>query len=818
MLLQIKDILSASKENITGSFLTKKQDVINYINYDSRNVIISENTLFIAFKGKHYNAHDYINSLYLKGIRNFIIEDNSFKFENYKKANIIVVKSSFKLLHDVALFYKNKYNLKHTIGVTGSNGKTIIKEWLKEIISQQYTTIATPKSYNSQLGVPISLFNISDKDEIGVFEAGISLSNEMKNLEKLIKPNIGVFTNLLSAHQENFTSNQEKANEKAVLFKNSDFVIYPDKYKEIKKALNRINPKTEHLTWGKKSHNYLIVENVKKETYHSVIKALFNHKKVELKIPFTDDASIENSINTWLVCLHISIKEDIIQNSFNHFNNIPMRLEKLQGINNNIIINDSYSFDINALKIALDYTQKQTKKSFNIILSDIPSPSQESYKELIKMTNLYPIDNFIGIGTKLKKHQHLIKSNNQYFYKNTNDCLVDFENHQINRSIILIKGARKYKLEEISAGLEDKAHETWLEINLEKLLKNYNYFKSTLNPQTKIMAMVKASSYGLGSFEIANFLQNNNIDYLAVAYTDEGVELRKKGITCPIMVIKPSLHNLTLLQQYHLEPSVYDFSVLNSLLKTYTKTTIKIHLKIDTGMHRLGFQNLEITELLNIIKNHPSLKVVSILSHLSSADDKNEDDFTKSQIDAFKNTSMNIEKELGYKTIKHILNSAGIQRFNQYQFDMVRLGIGLFGIGIDKEINKHVKEIASLKSKIIQIKNYETGTSIGYNRKTKLKKPSIIATIPIGYADGLNRLLSNGNGYTYVNGKKATIVGNICMDICMIDITNIDAKIGDTVEFFGEHISITSIAKKINTIPYEIITRISERIKRIYIS
>ena len=803
---------------------------------DSRKLSSPDSTLFFAIKGERNNGHHYIEELYKKGVRNFIISENaSYYISICTEANFILVKNTLQALQLLAAHHREQFQMP-VVAITGSNGKTVVKEWLFQLLHQDKVIVRSPKSYNSQVGVPLSVWQLKAKHKLALFEAGISEPNEMQKLQAVIQPTIGIITTIGQAHHENFANIEQKAKEKLKLFSHCKYIIYCKDFDVLDKLItnDKTLNKASIYSWSKQSKASLQIQNIKQQDGFSCISALYKNKNIDIIIPYTDHASVDNAITCWLFMLVMGYEQELIQKRMLQLQPVAMRLELKEGISACTIINDSYNSDIESLSIALDFLNQQNKKTKNtLILSDILQSGKsrkELYKEIAEIIDRKGVDRLIGIGHEITREKKLFKCKEQIFYPSTQKFLDQLGASQFNDETILIKGSRSFKFEQISSALQKKSHETILEINLNALVNNLNYFRSKLKPQTKIMAMVKAFSYGSGSYEIANVLQFQKVDYLAVAYADEGIELRKAGITLPILVMSPEEHSFENMLFYKLEPEVYNFRVLQQLIETvnrfiFNKTKLydhtsftqsPIHIKLDTGMHRLGFEEKDIEALKNKIISYPFFKIQSIFSHLAASDDAKHDNFTAQQIKRFESMSIDIMKVVGYKVMKHILNSGGVLRHSKAQYDMVRLGIGLYGIASGTMYQQHLENVGSLKSVISQIKFVSKNETIGYNRREKAKKDMIIATIPIGYADGLNRKLGNRNACFYINNQKAPIIGDVCMDMCMLDITHIKALEGDEVIIFNEHTHIKELAKKLNTISYEILTGISSRVKRIY--
>lgn len=793
---------------------------------DSRKVSNAETSLFFAIKGERNDGHAFIPDLYEKGLRSFVVSELPANGSSLPLASFILVNDTLKALQGLAAHHRKLFNIP-VIGITGSNGKTIVKEWLFQLMREDKNIVRSPKSFNSQVGVPLSVWQLSEENNLAIFEAGISRPGEMKLLNAIIQPTIGLITNIGQAHDENFENQKQKLTEKLKLFRQSEVLIYCKDYLLINEEISTDKKLAELrvFSWSRKSKADLLVGRITKETSDTEIQAVFKNDFIKINIPFTDEASIENAIHCWALMLYLGYDNKIIAERMKMLSPVAMRLELKEGINNCSIINDSYNSDLGSLGIALDFLnqQKQHPKK-TLILSDILQSGKDAenlYKEVAELIHKKGISRLIGIGEAISKQASLFNIEKS-FYNSTTEFLQQFNNSFFRDETILLKGARAFGFEAISKAIQQKAHETVLEINLNAIVHNLNYFRSRIKADTKIMAMVKAFSYGSGSFEIANILQFHRVDYLAVAYADEGIELRKAGITMPIMVMNPEEQSYDAMIQYNLEPEIYSFRVLSLFEETLKRSDkklnqpIPIHLKMDTGMHRLGFEEEDVNELIVKIKNNKNLEIRSIFSHLAASDEKEHDDFTWQQIKSFNAMSDQISSHFQYPISKHILNSAGITRFPDAQFNMVRLGIGLYGIGANAAEQVQLQNVSTLKTSISQIKNVPMGETIGYSRKGIATRDMQIATVPIGYADGLSRKLSNGKGKMVVKGKSAPIVGNVCMDMCMIDITDIQASENDEVIVFGEPYPIMEVAKDVGTIPYEILTNVSRRVKRVY--
>jgi Alr-MurF fusion protein len=804
-----------------GKLVGNGEEMISQLIVDSRQPFSPEGSLFIALRGERHDGHNFILELYLKkGLRNFLVEKSIPELNDNKGVNLIIVDNSLQALQKIAAYHRNQFKCP-VIAITGSNGKTIVKEWLSQLLHEKYKITRSPKSYNSQTGVPLSVWNLEQGTELAIFEAGISKHDEMKHLQAIIKPDIGIFTNIGEAHQENFLSYQRKIREKLILFRDVKTLLYCLDHDIIREEIDDWkNKDQEIITWSTKREADLHITNVDKNNKKTRITGLFKNKKSSIEIPFTDNASVENAIHCWLLMLYLKIDNTTIESKMLTLSPVAMRLEQKNGINNCSIINDSYNSDFHSLSIALDFLGRQQHPVKTLILSDIlqsGKPEDELYTSVAKLLTDKKVQKLYGIGNALFANAGLFKMQKEFFLS-TNDFIKQFHPSQFVNEAILLKGARVFEFEEISTLLELKSHRTTLEINLTSLVHNFNYFRSKLKPSTKIMVMVKAFSYGSGNYEVANLLEFHKADYLAVAFADEGVILRNVGISLPIVVMNPEEAVFRQMLEYNLEPEIYSFDILEKYTiaaKALQHNNYPVHIKLDTGMHRLGFLPEELPQLCDQLKKNEWLKVKTIFSHLAGSDETEHDDFTIEQADLFDKMSNKIMKLFTHKIDRHILNSSGIERFSNHQFDMVRLGIGLYGINPhnqDKLLN-----VSTLKTKISQIKTVTVGETIGYSRKGKVNAATQIGIIPIGYADGYGRKLGNGNGRVWIKGQFAPIIGNICMDMCMINLNGIDAKEGDDVELMGSHITIEELAQKMKTIPYEILTRISERVKRVYV-
>jgi alanine racemase len=816
--------LNLSIDNIEKILHAKRfgdsiKGIIDTISIDSRSLQNNKNTLFFALVGPNNDAHIYISSLIDKGVQHFVV--NHIPEGLSDKATFFVVENTLDALQQFAAHHRSQFKFP-IIGLTGSNGKTIVKEWLNFLLSPDFNIIRSPKSYNSQVGVPLSVISINDKHNLGIFEAGISKMNEMEKLEVIIKPTIGIITNIGSAHDEGFEDLEKKIKEKLKLFKHSKLIIY-QKNKDIDIVLSSIPTIGVRglLSWSYSDETADVYVVKKVFDDKTMLQIRYNRDNFEIQIPFLDEASVENAITCLMVLLSFKYDIKTIQNRMEWLYPVEMRLKVKNGINNTTLIDDSYSSDFQSLKIALDFLESQKQyQNKTVIISDIFQSglsNEELYSKVSQLITSNKIKRVIGIGETISAFKH--KFTNCVSFKNTADFFLNLNYLNFNNETILIKGARHFQFEEIVAALEEKTHETVLEINLNSISHNLSFYKSKLKPTTKMMVMVKAFGYGNGGFEIAKLLEHHKVDYLGVAFADEGISLKNAGIMLPIMVLNPEITSFSSIIQHKLEPEIYSLKGLNAFLQLAEQRKQKhfpIHIKLDTGMHRLGFEDENLDELISILKDNKFVIVKSILSHMATSDDLKYQEFAYSQIALFEKLSSKLMTELQIKPIRHLLNTSGISNFPQAQYDMVRLGIGLYGVSNDTEEQKYLENVGTLKSIISQIRTIQAGESVGYGRRFIADKPTKIATIPIGYADGISRHWGNGVGFVTINNQKAAIVGSICMDMLMVNISEINCKEGDSVIIFGESPTVTFMANQLQTIPYEILTSISQRVKRVF--
>ena len=806
---------------------------IDWLLTDSRSLNFPETTLFFALHTQRNDGARYIPELYARGTRNFVLTAEAFARlqENHPnctqaaEANYLLVTDPLKALQQLAELHRSQFDIP-VIGITGSNGKTIVKEWLHQLLNPDWTIARSPRSYNSQIGVPLSVWQINSDTRLAIIEAGISEPGEMKPLQNIIKPTIGILTHIGSAHQENFASLQDKCMEKLALFKDCDVIIYNGDNEFVANCMAEAMLPAREIAWSTKDpERPLYISNIKKENDCTRIAYRYLDIENSFCLPFTDDASIENALNALAACLYLMLPPQKITERMTRLEPVAMRLEVMEGTNNCLLINDSYNSDLTSLDIALDclYRRSQNNPGMKrtLILSDIlesGQPSATLYRQVARLMESRHVEKLIGVGPEISANADLFNVERTCF-DTTADLLTAIGERRLTLKdeIILIKGARAFGFDNLTEVLEKKVHETILEVNLEAIVQNLNHYRAMLKPGVKMVCMIKASAYGAGAYEIAKTLQEHGVDYLAVAVADEGVELRKAGITANILIMNPEPTAFRTMFQYKLEPEVYSFGLLTTLLKEAEREGIAhfpIHIKVDTGMHRLGFRPDDMQQLATLLQQQDAFIVRSIFSHLAGSDSAQFDDFTRRQIDLFRQASEELQSAFTHKIIRHICNSAGIERFPDAQFDMVRLGLGLYGI--DPADNHIMHNVSTLKTTILQIKDVPAGDTVGYSRRGLVVRPSRIAALPIGYADGLNRRLGNGNAYCLVNGQRAPYIGNICMDVCMINVTDIDCHEGDTVEIFGDNLPITVLSDTLGTIPYEVLTSISGRVKRVY--
>lgn len=797
---------------------------ISYLLTDSREMFSPIFSLFFALKTKNDDGHKYVDELYDLGVRNFVVQEIKEQWNSYSDANFLQVKDTLSALQSIATFHRKNFDIP-VIAITGSNGKTVTKEWIAHILSTTKKVTRSPRSYNSQIGVPLSVWQLDEHSEIGLFEAGISLPNEMVRLQKVIQPTIGVFTNIGDAHQENFKNLKQKCLEKLELFINSEVIICNADDHLLEECMEEACLTPKRFTWSRNplSNSHLVLKNLEHHDNHSTLTYSMLEYEFSVSLPFVDDASIENVTNAIAVAFYLNIPINILEQQVSTLESVAMRLDVRRGKNNNILVNDAYNSDINSLRIALSFLSQQStedRKKRTLILSDILESgySDEAlYQSVSELATTAKIEKIIGIGKHISEQRDVFENIPNLFFDSTQELIDSGILNDMIGEVILLKGSRSFGFEKISELIEQKTHETVLDVNLDALIHNYKYFRSQLDSKTKIVCMVKANAYGCGAVEVAKALQYHKCDYLAVAVAEEGVELRRAGIKIPIIVLNPEVNGFTELVTNQLEPEIYNFRILEAFIREAEKksvTDFPIHLKIDTGMHRLGFTEEMIPDLLTKLNTQRCFYVQSVFSHLAASESWLFDKFTEQQMNSFKNISKQIKDGLSYDFSYHILNSAGIERFPSEQMNMVRLGISLYGVSASGL--KGLRNVCTLKTTILQIKKVKAGDTVGYGRKGVVDKDTRIATIRIGYADGLSRQFGNQVGQVLVKGKLVPIIGSICMDLTMIDVTDIAVNEGDEVIIYGDNLSVVDLAEKIQTIPYEILTSVSSRVKRVY--
>lgn len=796
---------------------------ISSISIDSRTIFDPEASLFFALKSERNDGHRYIADLVHLGVRAFVVSDFAADLKKYDQCCFIVVNDTLKALQKLAAWHRAQFSVP-VVGITGSNGKTIVKEWLFELL-QNWAVLRSPKSYNSQVGVPLSVWNLTPTHELAIFEAGISKPNEMQNLAEMIRPTIGILTNIGEAHQENFASKKEKLQEKLRLFDSCETLIFcKDQPLVNAEVMNGRLAKDKLRSWSFADETADLYFRKIEIAGGVKIATFFEGNDLIIDLPFQDEASLENAGHCLAFVLSQHLADDAVIEQFSRLQPVAMRLEIKEGSNNSLLINDYYNSDINSLQIALGFLNSHARPPYQgktVILSDIQQSGisdEQLYAEVARLLRLNKITRLVGIGPGIRKCAGFFEPSS-VFYDSTDQFLESVQPDQFRQECVLLKGARDFHFERISSVLQKKYHQTVLEIDLNAMIGNLNFFRSVIRPETKVMVMVKAFSYGSGLAEIARILQFHKVDYLAVAVADEGIELRQAGVDLPIIVMNPEVHSFENMIEFRLEPNIYSEEIFDSFWKVLLQHAVvryPIHLKLDTGMHRLGFDSAEKVErVVSRLVDQDEMVVRSVFSHLAGADEAIHDEFTLGQIRQFQKLSSIITEKLPYKVIRHILNSAGIERFSEYQFEMVRLGIGLYGVSACG--NQQVKSISRLKTSVSQIREIDAGQTVGYGRKGLVSSEARIAVLPIGYADGYDRRLSNGVGKVYLNGHVVPVIGNICMDMCMIDVTGVEVAVGDEAELMGEHILVSEMAERIGTIPYEILTGISQRVKRIYL-
>ena len=799
---------------------------IGWILTDSRSLCFPEETLFFAIRTQRNDGHNYIPELYRRGVRNFVVEQvPSGAGNELAEANFLKVTSTLAALQRLAERHRDEFDIP-VVGITGSNGKTMVKEWLYQLLSPQMVVTRSPKSYNSQIGVPLSVWLLEKNTDIALFEAGISQTGEMQALRDIIQPSIGILTSIGQAHQENFRTMEEKCQEKLLLFHDAKTVIYNSDDEIVSRSMRRSGFGGKKIAWSKEDPQAtLYIKEVETKDNITRVAYVFNQTtEGTYHLPFIDEASVECSLACAATALHLGIDPETLDIRMSQLEPVAMRLEVKEGQHGCTLINDSYNSDLSSLDIALDFMSRRPDhngRKRTLILSDIQQSGQKPdklYSIVSELAEKRGVDKFIGIGSVIAEHKDRISITEKHFFADVPTFISSETFHALSDEVILLKGARQFGFDHITELLEQKVHETILEVNLNAVVANLNHYRSFMRPETKIICMVKADAYGAGAVEVAKTLQDHRVDYLAVAVADEGVTLRKNGITSNIIIMNPEMTAFKTMFDYDLEPEVYSFRIMDALIKAAEKegiTSFPVHIKLDTGMHRLGFDpEHDIDEVIERLHHQNAIIPRSVFSHFVGSDSNDFDRFSAHQFELFDKASTKLQEAFDHKILRHICNSAGIEHFPERQLDACRLGLGLYGI--DSRDNHILNTVSTLKTTILQLRHVPKEETVGYSRKGILTRDSVIAAIPIGYADGLNRHLGRGHAYCLVGGKKAPYVGNICMDVAMIDVTDIDCKEGDTVEIFGEHLPVTVLSDILDTIPYEVLTGISNRVKKVY--
>ena len=803
---------------------------IGWLLTDSRSLCFPEETLFFALRSARNDGHRYIADLYRRGVRNFVVEAKGYD-DFLPGANFLIVPSPLAALQRLAERHRDEFDVP-IIGITGSNGKTMVKEWLYQLLLPSQKIVRSPRSYNSQIGVPLSVWLLNEQTEVGIFEAGISQPGEMFALRDIIQPTIGVFTSLGTAHQENFRSMEEKCMEKLELMHDTEAMVYCSDNDTVSRCIRRMQYKGEKIAWSQCDEQAaLFVKSTTSLPHSTRITYIWKDEENCFEIPFIDEASVEDVITCAAVALYMGLTPAQLADRMPRLEPVAMRLEVKEGQRGCVLINDSYNSDVNSLDIALDFMNRREAAKKTLILSDIfqTGTSPEAlYAQVSDLAVKRGIDKFIGIGSELAAQADKIQIADKLFFADVPHFLSSEAFATLRDELILLKGSRSFGFDQITEQLEQKVHETILEVNLNSVVENLNYYRSFLKSETKMVCMIKADAYGAGAVEIAKTLQDQRVDYLAVAVADEGVTLRKAGITANIMIMNPEMTAFKTMFDYELEPEVYSFRLMEALIKAARKEGITgwpVHIKFDTGMHRLGFDPVEdIDELIDHLVHQQAIIPRSVFSHFVGSDSDGFDDFSARQFALFEEGSRKLQSAFPHHILRHMDNSAGIEHFPERQMDMCRLGLGLYGVdpynkvtvlSSERTVNK-LRCVSTLKTTILQLRHVPAGDTVGYSRKGKIERDSVIAAIPIGYADGLNRHLGNRHGYCLVHGQKAEYVGNICMDVAMIDVTDIPCQEGDQVEIFGENLPVTVLSDVIDTIPYEVLTAVSNRVKRVY--
>ena len=810
-----------------GTLLQPAVAPVRHLLLDTRRANAQAGSLFFALRGAQHDGHRYLADAYERGVRLFVV-DRAAGLPELPGAGVLLVADSLAALQAVAAHHRGQFRIP-VFGITGSNGKTIVKEWLAQLLSPDELVCRSPRSYNSQVGVPLSVWELNPTHTLGIFEAGISERGEMARLAAVVRPTLGIFTNLGTAHDAGFASPPEKTTEKMRLFRDVDTLFYCQDHKLVHAAARALLPESRTFTWSRRfaPDAPLHVAAAELAAGRTVVRVALRRplpQEHTFTLPFADEPSVENALHCLAVLLWRQVPPAEIQRRLDRLQPVAMRLEMKQALNDCYVLDDTYNNDLAGLALALDALAHQPRRGRRtLILSDVLEsglPAAELYGRVAQQLATHQVERLVGIGPAIGAHQALFAGLQTEFFADTAAFLAAFRPADFRHETLLVKGARRYGFERIVAAFQQKLHGTVLDVNLDALVHNLNYYRARLRPGTKLMVMVKAFAYGSGSSEVANLLQFHRADYLAVAYVDEGVALRQHGISLPVMVMNPSPDSFQKLRQYHLEPEIYSFELLAAYLRGAREQPLPaVHLKLDTGMHRLGFTEPELDELCQVLReNAAHVRVASALTHLAGADEAQHDDFSRQQLAAFRRMAARLEETLGYAVLKHALNSAGIIRFPEAHFDMVRLGIGLYGVEAAGQQQAALRSVSTLRTTISQIKNLPAGETVGYGRRGRsADHPRRIATLAIGYADGYDRRFGNGVGEVVIRGQRAPLVGGVCMDMCMVDVTHLaDARAGDPAELFGEALPLPELAARIGTIPYELLTNVSDRVKRVF--
>ena len=813
---------------VTGGRIIDEDAIVSQLLTDSRSLTMPRETLFFALRTPNDDGHNYIPDLYDKGVRNFVVASDYFAPPECKAANYLAVDSPLDALQSLAMFHRRRFRELPVIGITGSRGKTTVKEWLYQLLKDDYRIVRSPRSYNSQIGVPLSLWEIDNNTDLAIIEAGISTTGEMDNLQAMIRPTIGIITNLGSEHNNGFASMQQKAQEKAKILNNCDCIVF---CADDPLVTHTIAPLIESdvalvTSWSRNhSEAPLQVDKTDRSERETTLHYTYNDTPGRVTIPFTADRDLDNAITCLAVLLNLGIDRDTIANRMAALTPVGTRLNVIEGVNNCTVIVDSYTSDYYSLTPALNFmTRRAGSNPCTVILSDLATETYSGDELYIRVSELLKtkrVNRLIGIGKDMCRYNSYFNDlPHARFFNDTQEFISDVTRGDFEDETILIKGDPSFGFSQIIDLLEAKQHITVMEVDLNALSHNFKFFKSLIKPSTKTIGMVKASGYGAGSYEIAKTLQDCGCDYLAVAVHDEGVDLRKASITMPIIVLNPNGVNYKAMFQYRLEPELYSLEMAHDLIKEGRKYGVKgfpVHIKIDSGMHRLGFTLEQLPELITLLKEQDVIVPASVFTHLSVADEPAQDEYTLGQFSYFDTCSELLQQSFEHHIMRHTLNSSGIVRFAERQYDMVRIGIGLYGIRtLSDNSEDALMPVSALRSVIISIKEWPAGTTVGYGRRGVLERDSRIATVNIGYADGFDRHFGNGHVSMWVGGKLCPTVGNVCMDAVMIDVTDAPCKVGDTVEIFGEHVPIEQLSEARGTIPYEILTSVAPRVKRVY--